>query len=307
MSNVEFGWFFPDTDGTPAGRANYVENCDRHLVAVTGHFTSAWMADHMQFDRNDVLEGWTQLTYFAARHADLRFGHAVLCQSYRNPALLAKMAATFQFLSGGRFIFGLGAGWHEPEYKAYNYPFPSAGARVEELEETLAICKALWTGEEATFTGKHYSVHGAICVPPALPTPLVMIGGRRPRMLRFIAKEADWWDVSGFGVPREDYSAIADEMERACTEVGRDPATLRRTFSCECACASTEAELAELTKDMRPGMGLVGTPQQIIEQVAQFAEAGVSHFQLAFRGFPETAPLELFIAEVLPGLKAENA
>ncbi len=301
MRQVEFGWFFPNGPETPEQRPTFVADCDRSLAAVKGRFTSAWMADHLQFAQHDILEGWTTLTYFAARHPELRFGHAVLCQSFRNPALLAKMAATFQFLSGGRLIVGLGAGWHEPEYQAYNFPFPSPGTRLEELAETVAICKALWASDDATVEGTHYQIHGAIAAPRAVQPPLIMIGGRQPRILRLIAAQADWWDVSGFGsVQRADYPALADDMARACAEVGRDPATLRRTFSCSCACAPSEAAVATLAADIKPGFGLVGTPAQIVEQIQAFQAAGVTHFQLAFSGFPATDALDLFLAEVWP-------
>jgi alkanesulfonate monooxygenase SsuD/methylene tetrahydromethanopterin reductase-like flavin-dependent oxidoreductase (luciferase family) len=301
MSQIGFGWFFPNGPESPQQRGTFVADCDRSLSLIRGHFTSAWMADHLQFKDSDILEGWTTLTYFAARHPDLRFGHGVLCQSFRNPALLAKMAATFQFLSGGRLIVGLGAGWHEPEYEAYNFPFPSAGARVAELGEVVAICKALWTQPEATVIGDHYQARGAVCEPRPDPLPPLMIGGWRPRILRLIAREADWWDVSGFGgVPRADYPALAAEMDRACAEVGRDPATLRRTFSCVCAVAATEAGVAALTEEARPGFGLAGTPPQVVEQIRGFQAQGVTHMQLAFADFPATGSLELFLSDVLP-------
>ncbi|HUS15566.1 MAG TPA: LLM class flavin-dependent oxidoreductase [Chloroflexia bacterium] len=305
MSQIGLGWFFPNGAEDAAHRSTFVDDCDRCLELVKGHFTSAWMADHLQFGKADILEGWTTLTYFAARHPELQFGHAVLCQSFRNPALLAKMAATFQFLSGGRLVFGLGTGWHEPEYQAYNYPFPGPGTRVEELEEVVTICKRMWAEDEVTFEGKHYAVQGAVCEPrPDAPPPIV-IGGAKPRMLRLIARHADWWDVSGFGgVARARYPEIAAEMDRACSDVGRDPATLRRTFSCMCVCAETEEAVAELAKDMKPGFGLVGTPDQILEQVKPFHDLGVTHFQLAFADFPATTSLELCIAEILPRIAA---
>src|SRR5690349_19694163 len=108
MSRIGFGWFLPNGPESPEARATFAADVDRNLQAVTGHFTSAWMADHLQAEMHDMLEGWTTLTYYAARHPELQFGHAVLCQSYRNPALLAKTAATFQYLTGGRLVFGLG-------------------------------------------------------------------------------------------------------------------------------------------------------------------------------------------------------
>src|SRR5205085_11949001 len=116
---------------------------------------------------------------FAARHPELRFGHTVTCQSFRNPALLAKMAATLQFLTGGRFILGIGAGWYEAEYRAYGYDFPPPGVRLAQLDETVQIIKAMWRDKPATFHGQYYQIEGAYCEPPPEPRPPLMIGGRQ--------------------------------------------------------------------------------------------------------------------------------
>src|SRR5690606_31724147 len=123
----------------------------------------------------------------SALHPEFQWGHTVLCQSFRNPALVAKMGATCQFLSGGRFTLGMGAGWHEPEYLAYGYEFPRAGIRVEQLDEALQIIKKLWTQELTTFEGQHHSVKDAYCEPKPDPKPVVMIGAFEPKMLRLVA------------------------------------------------------------------------------------------------------------------------
>src|SRR5215212_2482886 len=130
----------------------------RMVDALSPEFTTLWVSDHMQFGEDPVMESWTRLTYLAALFPHLKIGHLVLGQGYRNPALLAKMAATLQQLSGGRFILGLGAGWHEEEYRAYGYGFPSPGTRVAQLDEAIQIIRALWTQSPATFHGKHYSI-----------------------------------------------------------------------------------------------------------------------------------------------------
>jgi alkanesulfonate monooxygenase SsuD/methylene tetrahydromethanopterin reductase-like flavin-dependent oxidoreductase (luciferase family) len=124
MTRIQLGFCMPGESRDKERRTTFVEDLNRALNLVTGHFDSAWFVDHLQFGDADMLEGFTALTYMAALHPQLKFGHAVLCQSFRNPALLAKMGATLQFLSGGRFILGLGAGWHEEEYQAYGYDFP---------------------------------------------------------------------------------------------------------------------------------------------------------------------------------------
>src|SRR5207247_11241910 len=137
------------------GRATFIDDLHRVVEVVAGHFESAWIVYHLQFGDTDLLEGFTALTYMAALHPRLKFGHSVLCQSFRNPALLAKMGATLQFMSGGRYVLGMGAGWNEEEYRAYGYDFPPAGVRVEQLEEALRIIKAMWTEEKVTLEDKH--------------------------------------------------------------------------------------------------------------------------------------------------------
>jgi alkanesulfonate monooxygenase SsuD/methylene tetrahydromethanopterin reductase-like flavin-dependent oxidoreductase (luciferase family) len=232
MPRVRFNLGMPGERRDRSGRATFLADLNRALDLVTGHFDAAWMIDHLQFGDADVLEAFTTLAYLAALHPRLTFGHTVLCQSFRNPALLAKMGATLQFLSGGRFRLGLGAGWHEEEYRAYGYDFPPARVRVEQLEEAVRIIRAMWTEERATVVGTHYRVVEARCEPRPDPIPPLMIGAFRPRMLRLAARHADHWDVSSVG-PRR-YRALAAEFERACAEVGRDPATVRRSWSGGC-------------------------------------------------------------------------
>ena len=140
MGQVQLGLIVPEDVLGTSGRLGYLEDVDRLLTYVTGHYDSAWFIDHLQ---GDVLEGWTALTYLSALHPELRWGHSVLCQSFRNPALVAKMGATLQFLSGGRFVLGIGAGGHAADYRAYGYAFPPGRTRVAELNEALQIIKAL--------------------------------------------------------------------------------------------------------------------------------------------------------------------
>jgi alkanesulfonate monooxygenase SsuD/methylene tetrahydromethanopterin reductase-like flavin-dependent oxidoreductase (luciferase family) len=304
LKPVEFGWIMPSGARPASGRATYVEDVDQALRLIAGHFASAWIEDHLQFDDLDLLEGWTTLTYFAARHPDLQFGHAVLCQSYRNPALLAKMAATFQFLSGGRYILGIGAGWHEREYRAYSYPFPSGGVRVTQLEEALQIIQGLWTQQQTTMKGQYYSVDGAFCEPKPDPPPPLMVAAWGPRMLRLVAQYADWWDIGRLSA--DEYKRHVAELERICDDVGRDPATIRRSCWFElCACArkgKAAVTLAGWRYKKEPGF--VGTPEQIVEQLRPFIELGVDRFELGCSGFPDLTTLELLISDVLPALRA---
>ncbi len=304
MARVQFGFVMPAELRDRQLRATFVPDLSRALDLAAGHFDSAWMVDHLQFDDVDVLEGFTALTYMAALHPRLKFGHAVLSQSFRNPALLAKMAATLQFMSGGRFIFGIGAGWHAEEYRAYGYDFPPDRVRVEQLEEALQIVRAIWTEERATFTGRYYQVLDARCEPKPDPLPTLMIGAFRPRMLRLAAKYADWWNVSSTNIAS--YRRMADELERACAEIGRDPSTVRRSWIGGCACAATAAEAEELAEGRygpdAEDFGFVGTPHEIVEQMRPFIDLGVDYFMLDCAGFPHLTTLELLVDEVLPAL-----
>jgi alkanesulfonate monooxygenase SsuD/methylene tetrahydromethanopterin reductase-like flavin-dependent oxidoreductase (luciferase family) len=305
VGRVQFGLIVPENPENPPGRYGYLADVDRLLTAAAGHFASAWCIDHLQ---GDVLEGWTAVTYLSALHPAFQWGHTVLCQSFRNPALVAKMAATLQFMSGGRFVLGIGAGWDAAEYRAYGYGFPSGRTRVAQLDEALRIIKALWTEDRATFTGEHYRIEDARCEPKPDPLPPIMIGAFRPQMLRLTARHADWWNVSSTAIDK--YRTLVDEFERACDAVGRDPATVRRTTGGGCVCAPTEAAVAALSaRRQRAGEDFsrdpgdfVGTPAQLIAQMQPFVELGVDYFMLDCGGFPDLTTVETLVNEVLPVL-----
>jgi alkanesulfonate monooxygenase SsuD/methylene tetrahydromethanopterin reductase-like flavin-dependent oxidoreductase (luciferase family) len=307
MSALQFGLFMPAELRAGRGSATYTADLNRFLTVAAGAFDSAWIIDHLQFEDTAVLEGFTTLAYMTALHPQLHFGHAVLCQSFRNPALLAKMGATMQWLSGGRFILGLGAGWNEEEYRAYGYDFPSARVRVDQLEETLGIITALWTTGRATFEGAHYRVIGAVCEPRPQPIPPISLGASGPRMLRLAATYATEWDASSPSMAR--YEILTGAFERACAEVGRDPSTVVRSWSGGCACAPTQAEAEALADDLfsadpdAEDFGFVGTPEQIVEQMRRFIALGVQRFKLDCVDFPRVRGLDLLINEVLPVLK----
>jgi alkanesulfonate monooxygenase SsuD/methylene tetrahydromethanopterin reductase-like flavin-dependent oxidoreductase (luciferase family) len=299
MGRIQFGVVVPTDALDKARRHLYVEDVHRLLTAVTGSYDSAWCIDHLQFADGDVLEGWTALAYLAAQHPALQWGHSVLCQSFRNPALVAKMGATLQCLSGGRFVLGMGAGWHGEEYRAYGYAFPPARTRVEQLDEALHVIKALWTQERATFAGTHYQIREARCEPKPDPMPPIMVGAFKPKMMRVAARHADWWNVSSTDIAA--YRLLRDEFSRACEEVGRDPATVRRSWGGGCACAPSARKAAALAGErLQVGEDLIGTPQQILEHLQAFVALGVDYFMLDCGGFPDLTTVETLVTEVLP-------
>ena len=306
MPKVQFGLILPETGLTPARRHLYMEDLNRLLATVQGHFDAAWSIDHPQ---GDVLEAWTAITYLAALYPQLQWGHTVLNQAFRSPSLVAKMGATLHYMSGGRFILGIGAGGQEPEHRAYGYSFPRGRDRVAALDEALHIIKGMWTEEHTTFDGVYYRVAAARCDPKLQLLPPVMIGAFMPQMLRLAARHADWWNVSSTGIA--DYRRLAQEFDHACAATGRDPATVRRTWAGGCVCGPNPAAVAELAAARlalgsewayEPDEDFVGTPTQLIEQMQAFVEQGVDYFMLDCGGFPRLTTVELLIDEVLPVL-----
>jgi alkanesulfonate monooxygenase SsuD/methylene tetrahydromethanopterin reductase-like flavin-dependent oxidoreductase (luciferase family) len=305
MAIIQLGLVLPSEGRDKQKRPTLVNDLNQALDLITGHFDSAWMVDHLQFGEIDVLEGFTALTYLSALHPTLNFGNAVLCQSFRNPALLAKMAATLQFMSSGRFILGLGAGWHKEEYNSYGYEFPSARVRVQQLEEAIQIIRKMWVEETATFEGRYYRVHEARCEPRPSPVPPIMVGAFGPKMLQLTARYADWWNVSSTSVAK--YRPMVERLEGYCQELGRDPSTIRRSWIGGCACAPTQEEAAALARDRWGSdddgdFGFTGTPQQLVEQMRPFIELGVDYFMFDCADFPKLTGLQLLIDELLPRL-----
>ena len=183
--------------GIQLGGPSAEEMGDRHayyrdlLSRGQGAFSSAWVSDHLMSDDQPMLEGWTTLAYLAAEFPGYTYGNTVLSQSYRNPALLAKMAATLHYLTEGRLILGIGAGWQADEYLAYDYPYPSAGTRIEQLSEAIDVLRAMWTQSPANFEGQHYNVRNAYCEPRPATLIQILVGGRRPKFMRVAAAKAD--------------------------------------------------------------------------------------------------------------------
>ncbi len=310
MTKVQFGFILPQLQIGKNYRGRFVEDLNYALDLIAGTFDSVWMIDHLMNRENrsnglDDLESFTTIAYLAALYPQFKFGHTVICQSFRNPALVAKMGATLQFLTGGRFLLGIGAGGDASEHMAYGYDFPPAKVRVAQMEETLKIIKAMWSEEKPIFSGVHYRVDGAVCEPKPDPLPPIIIGAFKPKMLHLTASYADEWNVSSTGINK--YRRLAKDFERACMDVGRDPATVRRSWGGGCICMPTQAEAllaagTRYSRDPEDECDLVGTPRQIIEQIQPFIDLGVTSFMVDCGGFPNLTTLKLMISEVIPAL-----
>jgi alkanesulfonate monooxygenase SsuD/methylene tetrahydromethanopterin reductase-like flavin-dependent oxidoreductase (luciferase family) len=258
-----------------------------------------------EWQSNDTpyLECLTSIAYFAGAYPTLKFGASVLCQSYRNPGLLAKMAANLQLVTRGRFLFGIGAGWMESEYRAYNYDFPPPSVRIAQLEEAIQLVRRLWSEAPASFAGTYYKVDNAYCEPRPDPMPPLLIGGGgEQRTLRLVAKYADWWNLPGGTAA--DYAHKLDVLRQHCVVVGRDYGSIVKTWSAEAiAVAGTEAEAQRIASaSPYSNHAIVGTPAQVAEQLRAFVELGVEYFIVRLLDFPSTTGIELFVREVMPRL-----
>ncbi len=266
-------------------------------------FSTAWISDHLQVEGEPWPEAWTFMTWHAATFPRLRIGSMVLSQSYRNPGLLGVMAQTLHELSGGRLILGLGAGWLEDEYRAFNYEFPRAGIRVAQLAETIELLKTLWSRSPASYQGESYRLDGALSAQPDPPIP-ILVGTNGPRALKVVARLADWWVWDG---PWETtYRAPYERLRAECEAIGRRFEDI--TLACELTVSLPDdpAEfVASYEHSFYPGQvfGIAGpTSADVIREIEQLVEVGVKHIALNFDDFNG---IRRFVDEVAPNVRLE--
>jgi alkanesulfonate monooxygenase SsuD/methylene tetrahydromethanopterin reductase-like flavin-dependent oxidoreductase (luciferase family) len=282
-----------------------VERTYPYLDKTLGPFDSLWLPDHVQYGENRVAEGWTLLAFALARYPDKLCGHEVLCNSFRNPAHLAKMVATAQALSGGRVILGIGAGWNEEEYRAYGWPYLTARTRIAQLAEAIELIRTMWTQSPARYQGEHYRLAEAHCEPRPDPIPPIMVGGHgETYLLRVVARHADWWNYP-FRDPAL-YTHKQEVLKRHCREVGRDYDTIRQVVRVGILIAETEREVDRLkaAPDTRPmtDIKLVGTPTRVTEALRGIIAQGAHRLTVNFADAPRPEGTQLFAAAVLPHL-----
>lgn len=291
---VKFGWLSPVIGNRWSDHQPIVVYQDQHILPTAlPHFDSLWIADHFYgFDAktDPFLEAWTTLTWLAARYDNVTLCHHVLGHGYRPPALTAKMAATLQTLSGGRFVLGIGAGWRQPEYEAYGYDFPSAKVRFAQLEEVITICRLMWTQDEPSFTGTHFSIDGASAPPLPDPVPRVCIGASGEQIgLPMVGRLADMWNGS-MGGTDDDWRRRLDIVRTAAERAGRDAGKIEVTTTLERALPTSDAESEALVQDLRNRIAL-----------------GVDHLVMDFGHPPSTEPVLRFVEQVMAPMRAEAA
>ena len=275
------------------------------LVARTADslgFDSIYAYDHLiPFSINDIekniFECFTILSAIAAITSRIKIAQIVTCNSYRNPALLAKMISTLDVISKGRIELGIGAGWYDKEYTAYGYEFSSDMVRINQLDESLIIIRDMWTKKRTSFEGHYYKVKDAICNPKPIqkPHPTIMIGGSGERyLLKVVAKHADRYNLF-FGTP-DILKKKSTILKEHCNNIGRDHKGIQYSVVLPCIISQSEDNINEILSkykgkdetiiqylDKLAGGILIGTPEKIIKGLSEYIDLGVSHFIIHFR------------------------
>lgn len=311
MSSVEFGLYLPQV------ALDYDRILERARLAEELGFDSLWFYDHLYSPGQPdypSLEAWTLASYLLAQTDRLRVGHLVLCNNFRHPALLAKMATTLDVLSGGRVELGIGSGSVRVEHEQAGLPWGTLPERSERLAEALEILTRMFAGGPSTFAGTHYQVTELPNLPAPVqsPRPPIHIGGIGPRRtLPLVARYADVWNVPTYGLHGwEDSNRRLDEE---CVAIGRDPATLRRSHEAVLALAADERSLGEVRAlaERRYGGegwgldagGYVGTPAMVVDRIRRRVEQGVSHFVFFTHDRADPTTLRRFAEDVLPSFR----
>ncbi|UGT41420.1 LLM class F420-dependent oxidoreductase [Nocardia yamanashiensis] len=324
---VPQGWRLDLVGIDPAAQWGVMRDLAQRADA-TDAWESIWVYDHFHTvpvpTEEATHEAWTLMSAFAAVTSRVRLGQMCTAISYRNPAYLAKVAATVDLISGGRVEMGIGAGWYEHEWRAYGYGFPSAGERLARLDEGVQIFKQAWTTGKATLDGKHYQVNEAIVRPLPLQEggiPIWVAGGGEKKTLRIAAKYASYTNFAG---DPETFTQKSELLRAHCADVGTDFDAITRSSNFNTLVGATEAEvedrLAALEARLTPFVGAdgaqqhvkdlfrtspaVGTPEQVVEKLSVVKALGLGY---SIHVFPETAydtsGVELFEREVIPALR----
>jgi F420-dependent oxidoreductase-like protein len=308
--SIKFGALLRQADNrwaSIAEAAHIADDLGFHAV----HFIDHLLA--IPDPSGDILESWTTMTACAMLTRRVRVSANVLCNSFRSPALLAKMAATLDVISDGRVELAMGAGWHEPEYRAYGFDFPSGGTRVSQLAEAVPLIKRLWTGEPVEFEGRHYRIRNGRCRPRPVQSPhppLVIGGGGEKKMLRLVAEHADVWNCSAANYLKLDHKLTV--LREHCRAVGRDPATIELSLQDLVVIAPTDEKLQAPLADARKRLAFfgdvdkiatIGTPDRCIDRLREKVAQGITYFVCLFTDGGQPDTVRLFGERVLPAFR----
>lgn len=291
---VKFGWLSPVAGHAGSNFEPIAMYQEQHILPLAlPHFDSLWIADHFYgFDPGKAegfLEGWTTLTWLAAKFPDVMLCHHVLGHGYRNPALTAKMASTLQVLSGGRFMLGIGGGWREDEYRSYGYDFPSNAVRLRQLEEVVQICRLMWTEEHPSFAGTYFQIDDAAATPRPDVVPPICIGSSGEQIgLPIVGRQADLWN----GSYRNDqaWKRKREIIDHAAIAVGRDPGDIENSVT-------LGGDLPESDD----------ASEQWVERLAHVHDLGVTTFIMDFGHPLNVEPALRFAEQVIAPIRRRAA
>jgi len=255
---------------------------------------SVWMYDHFFYKPSDgpidgQMEAWTVVSAVAAATERVQIGTLVLCSSFRSPALVAKMAATADEVSGGRLILGLGAGWHDAEYDTFGFP---KDHRVDRFEEALRIVVPLVRGETVTFDGRYQQARDAVLEPAPAGRIPVLVAALRPRMLRLTAQHADAWNTAWFGAPDERLRERLANLDAALAAEGRDPTTLERTVGIEVR----DPEQVGMADEDDEDRSFSGSVDELAEAIDAYEALGIGHLIVVLQPMTEASLERLGLA-----------
>jgi F420-dependent oxidoreductase-like protein len=316
-TTLTFGTFMPqgwkmELASIEGAEAKWAKAVEIAVLAEELGYDSLWLYDHFHNvprpAQEAVFECWMATAAISQRTSRIRLGQMVGCNSYRSPALLAKMTSTVDVISGGRLDWGIGAGWYENEYKGYGYEFPAAKVRIGMLRETVEIVRSMWTEPETSYDGRYYTLERANCDPKPLqrPHPPVLIGGGGEQLtLRVVARLAD---RANFGGKPEEWAHKAEVLKGHCKDVGRDYDEIEKTWSPEVFVRETEREIEEAGSrsfwgepfDSWSAGNLVGTPEQVAEKIRTYVDLGCTSFMPWTSDYPSDQTLRLFADKVIP-------
>ncbi|MFQ6011150.1 MAG: LLM class F420-dependent oxidoreductase [Nitrososphaerales archaeon] len=329
-SRIKYGVALPQgwvgelpKDLAPAEQFDYA--CDVAGRVESLGYDSVWLFDHLHpsasvrdAEKVTFFECWTMLSALAVETKRVKLGQLVTCNSYRSPALLAKMSGTVDAISGGRLILGMGAGWYQSEYEAYGFDYPPPAVRIRQLDESLEIIKRMWTQAKATFQGKYYHVKDAICNPKPIqkPHPSILVGGSGEKLtLKVVAKHADIHNFN-FGTPQE-FEHKKAVLKQHCKNTGRDFDSIEKSYLCRLVLGRDKDHLKAKIEQMKPPhlstdeyvkqasrLLFFATPDEVLNRFQEFVELGITYFILHLGALEDKMPeLDLVHREIIPKIR----
>jgi len=322
LNKIKFGVFLPFyafkfEETNPSSHFDRVRNIVMECERLG--YDSVWLDDHLMFGKSSVLECWTTIAALSSITAKIRLGTMVLCNSFRNPTLLAKMAATLDVISNGRLEFGIGAGVQKDEHVAYGMPFLEPRDRIGRMKEAVEIIKKMWTQEKANYQGKYYTVNEAVCEPKPVqkPHPPITIGGSGEKLtLKVAAQHADRCDW-GYVPSLELYKHKLDVLESHCNAVGRDFHEIKKScwLGGQIFIVPDRKELNEKVLRLKPKnvslkdfrkLNFIATPDECRQKIRQYTSLGVTYFMLFFGDLPNVSGVRLFAKTVVKAMKSTD-